>query len=871
MASVAAAPQHRSVGHRAAVAALRLTPGEGWTAVLLHAVIVLAAASTVQRADWAPDRAVLAIVSLGGLALGFGLGKLRAPDLLAHLLAFWSGVAVVVWLALDRLDAIPDRRERIRFFWAQTQEWYRQTVSRGGIDDEGLFVVVMALTIWLVAYTSAWALYRRHWLTTALVLPGIIAVVNLGYAPEAGMAPLLVYVAAACLLAARHHAYRREREWARTRTPCPARLPWRFLGAGANLALLVALLAWNLPLSARATIFDAAWVRLEPPVTAIEDRWQDWAGDLGGGRRSGGSYAAFNDSFRLGGQLDLADDPVVVLRRDDPRPTYLAGHRYNVYDGHGWRSDAAATFDEINDAGDRYSSEMTFRTGQPIPLSPQVWTERETVEGTLTVLRPKGDLLFAPDTVQAVDRETHVRLSWQRLDDEPYPVRTGQAQRVIPVDLQQLVALLAEGSFGAPGSAEPEQAPPPRDPDLAARIAEERADLAKRFLKTRWEIGRDGRATTLFVTGQVAVYDDVEAVSAKVPPAVDDTYAVTALASYADPADLRRAGTTYPTQIRERYLDLPTTVTARTEALARQLRADLDNPFDIAVAIQNHVRGAIAYDEGIDAPPADRDVVDYVLFDSRRGYCEYYASAMAVMLRTLDIPARVVGGYFPAPYDAGRGEYLYREKNAHLWVEVYFPAYGWLPFEPTASRDALSYGDRAADAAADATPEADPVSTPEPGTPEATPGVPPPPPVPPTADGTPFAGVPGPLGWAALGGGLLLAVAAVLAVGAWHWRFRCLSPAGGFYARVVRAGRWVGVTPSPATTPSEYADRLGRAVPTARRPARLVADLYNGELYAGRPPEPGAGRTARAAWADLRRALLRARLSRRAGTGGEGV
>src|SRR5215212_2301534 len=104
------------------------------------------------------------------------------------------------------------------------------------------------------------------------------------------------------------------------------------------------------------------------------------------------------------------------------------------------------------------------------------------------------------------------------------------------------------------------------------------------------------------------------------------------------------------------------------------------------------------------SPRDNQDVVDYVLFESREGYCEYYASAMAVLLRAEGIPSRVVGGYFPAPYDANEGGHLYREKNAHLWVEVFFPGYGWIPFEPTANREKLDYGDLAAPAQAPALP-----------------------------------------------------------------------------------------------------------------------------------------------------------------------
>ena len=158
------------------------------------------------------------------------------------------------------------------------------------------------------------------------------------------------------------------------------------------------------------------------------------------------------------------------------------------------------------------------------------------------------------------------------------------------------------------------------------------------------------------------------------------------------------AGDEYPSWVTDRYLTLPETITDRTRELASQLAAGQSNAFDTAVAVEEYVRSTITYNEDIEAPPDNQDVVDYVLFESQEGYCEYYASAMAVLLRAEGIPSRVVGGYFPAPYDPNEGGHLYREKNAHLWVEAFFPGYGWIPFEPTANRERLDYGDLTAPA-----------------------------------------------------------------------------------------------------------------------------------------------------------------------------
>ena len=103
-----------------------------------------------------------------------------------------------------------------------------------------------------------------------------------------------------------------------------------------------------------------------------------------------------------------------------------------------------------------------------------------------------------------------------------------------------------------------------------------------------------------------------------------------------------------------------------------------------------------------------------------------------------------------------------------------------------------------------------------------------------------------------------LVLVAVLAVGAlavttvWFAGFRGLSPVSGLYARALRAGNWLGVPPAASLTPREYAERVGRAVPSAQGPARVVADLYTRERYAAGRPDADALTRARAAWRDLR-------------------
>ena len=153
--------------------------------------------------------------------------------------------------------------------------------------------------------------------------------------------------------------------------------------------------------------------------------------------------------------------------------------------------------------------------------------------------------------------------------------------------------------------------------------------------------------------------------------------------------ELREAGIVdYPAQDLTRYLQLPITFSPRVAELAEQIMAGEPTTYDKIKALERFLR-TFAYDEGIQAPAADEDPLEYFLFDIQSGYCDYYASAMAAMLRSQGIPARAASGYAEGTYDPEIGAYLVTERDAHTWVEVYFPQYGWIEFEPTAGESIL--------------------------------------------------------------------------------------------------------------------------------------------------------------------------------------
>ena len=146
--------------------------------------------------------------------------------------------------------------------------------------------------------------------------------------------------------------------------------------------------------------------------------------------------------------------------------------------------------------------------------------------------------------------------------------------------------------------------------------------------------------------------------------------------------ELRTAGGAYPSYLDPGYSKLPLSLDSRIPRLAEQITASADNNYDKARAIENYLRTHFQYTLQL-SRTVPHDPLANFLFERKQGHCEYFASSMAVMLRSLGIPARLVNGFRTGEFNDLTSRYVVRASNAHSWVEVFFPGYGWIAFDPT--------------------------------------------------------------------------------------------------------------------------------------------------------------------------------------------
>ena len=371
--------------------------------------------------------------------------------------------------------------------------------------------------------------------------------------------------------------------------------------------------------------------------------------------------------------------------------------------------------------------------------------------------------------------------------------------------------------------------------------------------------------TLLPPPGPGSPLDTIDRLSSRSPASSKGGYSITSEYPNAFEADLRTAGIDYPSWLTP-YMSLspsgyrPPEVLAMERDLALQITSGTTNPYDAATAIQDYLRaGPFTYTLKPGNPVGDP--IDYFLNTSHRGYCEYFATAMGDMLRLLRIPTRLVNGYGQGTFDAAKSRYVVTGADAHTWVEVYFPGYGWIPFEPTPDpnyspihrgdtsgsnlciNDTLC-GVTSAAGGSTASPTPRDISR---------------------AGGNQQAG--GSAGGA--GGGLRVPdagtltrivgviLALMLIVAAIASRYLRPRTVMGVWRRTLVLARLAGAAILPGETPLEMARRLSRVFPEMDAPVRALAGGFVVAAYA--PPESaqGARTNVMEAWAQLRPLMLK--------------
>lgn len=287
----------------------------------------------------------------------------------------------------------------------------------------------------------------------------------------------------------------------------------------------------------------------------------------------------------------------------------------------------------------------------------------------------------------------------------------------------------------------------------------------------------------------------------------------------------------YPQDILDQYLNTDTPISPYVASTARTVTKGAPNMYQAAVSLQNYLR-TFTYNAHNPNPPPNMDATVWFL-QRKEGFCTFFASAMALMGRSLGMPTRIVSGYTAGSYDDKTQTYIVRGSQAHTWTQVYFNQYGWINFEPTSSftpffrpqsNGSTSSGGVGPQSGATASvgPHDSRFQT-HPNT------------------GSSRTGVQN-SGVARFAVGAFIALLVILAlVGLillwWRSLFRTYSLTAASFARLILLGVWAGAPPRPSQTPRAYARELAAVAPEQREAIEQVGAMYARERW-GEPLTP---------------------------------
>jgi transglutaminase-like putative cysteine protease len=823
-------------------------------------LVIISVSDSIAAANWVDGMPDVRVTALLALIAAAALAARRLHWIGAYLIGLALGVIVVCWqmLGMEHFSGQAWFWERFIDLRFRLEDWFTQAFNDGITTDNVPFVFFVVVAIWLATFPATLLVLRRRNPWPLLILLGTLLAVNVSYlGGRQWDLHFAFFVIGAALLLMRTSLLARMRRWRSRGTPFPDFISVSFLGV--TLLAVVALLVVSraLPRPDRAEPLNALWSGITEPFDELSLDMERLFGGVDSQR--GAPIHSFSSNFILQGDINPGQG--IVVRVDAPEVGLLRGASYDRYTTRGWQQSSVVTTKPVAQGALGGEDDSAY-------------TARRDVVARLSV-EQSARVLFTFGLPREISRDVTV--------DQTAP-------GAVRLDID-----------GAAMAA-------PRELEGVAQEIADREEAGESFsaevIPEGWvpvgsEVGDDGELLALELENR-PLEPDVLRVHPAEPVRAGFTYEVRGSVSSASVDQLRGAGREYPFWVRQRYLQLPSDLDDRSlgrlESLAASVVGGSASRYDAAAAIEGYLcctplrddagealltsdgapRLLYPFTRDVALPPPRADAVTWWLLDYRDadglpvgGYYDYHASAMAVLLRTLGIPARVSTGYVLTDdnFDPRTGTFIVRGQHAYSWVEVFFPEYGWVDFDPTppvvTEGFAAIGGQRiaeqrlrpfASDLLGDSGPLVDPLLDPfgeflsleELSAQLDQEGF--------TRDTSfnPWTW------WVLLPAALVLAL--LLASGGWAaaWQFslRGQTPVERLWTSTQRLSRWGGLRVDPADTPREYAAALGDAV-RAPEASRRLADTYTRERFsAGALPESHYAQ-ALGAWRALRGRLLR--------------
>ena len=630
---------------RSLLACLRYArPSDGWASVVLLALNLMVVVWSVEQADWVPTPNLVALIMLA-MFTGLVLSRLPFWGLLILPVGLLIGLWVVVW-QITSFQAEGMELANAGELWSRLNLWF-VAAQTGSINiDREPFAFGLMCATWLSGYLAAWVFFRHRNFWGVFVLGGAGLLSNLTYLPAEGSIYLGIYLLTALLLVARVQAVRRLQEWRRNRFQADSHLGLLSVSDSVLMSFVVLLIAFvMLPAGSFWQPAHNVYEYMRSPLVRLEDDFNRLFAGLPARRPL--PYRIWGDVMAFQGTINPTTTP--VLQVESPVAMYWKARSYGTYTPKGWISD---------------NTVLQPTDWTPAHFVQQPYLKRFEVTHSLTPnYRTRN--LFAGGQIISTDQDVRIETYDSPIYNLDLTEATAPGQTYPKLELATLsLGQVLQNSGPAASRAQLAQAVP---------SGFELVDVTR-------ESGQVQQVALAEVLPEQP--DTLSLRSARREFKSGETYEVTSSVSLATGEDLRLAGLDYPTWALAKYTQLPPELPLRVRELGNELTAGAETPYDKAKAVERHLK-TLPYSLTIDPPPYNADGVDHFLFNQQRGYSEYFASAMTVLLRTQGIPTRMVTGYTVGEQIPDHDVYIVTDSNSHGWVEVFFPRYGWIGFEPT--------------------------------------------------------------------------------------------------------------------------------------------------------------------------------------------
>ena len=792
----------------------------------LQAALLVTAAASVQFAGWveAPPLALLAF--LGALAAALVAGSPeRGPAL--HLRATAVGGLLTYAGGVYLTDA-SQWHERFGALHGSLAGWFSAALGGEATSDPlPLSVGIMALT-WLTAYLTSWLRVRRGNIWATFLLAGAATVVNLTYLPESYTPYILVFLFVSLLALAHSTNLSRLAILQAGGALYSASAERLSLAHGLWLSVVIVAITAVLPIG-DSPVSPLDWF-YNPVHGAATDDLRGEVRRVFGAPRSGEPYSV---RF-LGSVLSLvrpvvgSTEPILFAEIDFAEvdiPLYWSAVAYDQYTSKVWKVQDTAT--------------MLL----PTPAPDEGAVEADDPSTTATINYEVYMYVDAPYLMMAGDPtgvNPDVRIQAPASGTFRLDLADEERNEGLPDDLQRVASALA-----APAG-DPDLARMPGDL-LVVKVIKEpgpsggetaiNVDSASPAYASDLQRAIDGPGSTVGLEVVRAPLESSPVLFTAIGPlGLGNSYRVSSEVMVVGEDTLRSASQDYPPGISDRFLQIPHSLPDRVSSLASGIVSGASNPYDKAVAIETYLR-TLTYSGSPMSLPNDADAVDYFLFESRESYSDYFASAMAMMLRTQGVPTRLALGFGPGEEDADG--FLVRDSDNHSWPEVYFPGVGWVPFEPTPVYDTRPRGVEFLEQSAQAVAEEAAESSSEEAGPRSSM----------VRFGTPLG-----TGGAMFGIFLLTGVALMRVL--WARQYGPPRSVQTAYRRMRRLAALLGF-PSPlAQTAFEFSRSLSKLIPEAGSDVELVASAYVRQRYGGVDPTSTEESRLALSWRRIKEAFM---------------